>query len=54
MEPVTTAFFNSTMRRPDYTVLANAKLADLLGHPLGSWRPGLKKMLARMERIKVV
>jgi dTDP-4-dehydrorhamnose reductase len=49
VEPVTTAFFNSTMRRPDYTVLSNKKLAGLLGRPLGSWRDGLRKMLAQMK-----
>jgi dTDP-4-dehydrorhamnose reductase len=49
VEAVTTAFFNPTMRRPDYTVLDNEKLAGLLGHPAGSWRPGLRKMLAQMK-----
>ncbi len=49
IEPVLSAYFNSTMRRPDYTVLDNAKLAKCLGRPLGSWRPGLKKMLAQMK-----
>jgi len=46
VEPVTTAFFNSTMHRPDYTVMSNGKLTTLLGHKLGSWQSGLKKMLA--------
>ena len=49
IEPVLSAYFNSTMRRPDYTVLGNEKLAKCLGRPLGSWRPGLKKMLAQMK-----
>jgi dTDP-4-dehydrorhamnose reductase len=49
IEPVSSAFFNSAMRRPDYTVMSNEKLAKRLGHPLGSWRPGLKKMLAQMK-----
>ena len=49
VEPVLSSFFNSTMRRPDYTVLSNVKLAKWLGRPLGSWRPGLKKMLAQMK-----
>jgi dTDP-4-dehydrorhamnose reductase len=49
IEPVTTAFFNSAMRRPDYTVMSNEKLAKLLGHPLGSWRPGLMKMLNQIR-----
>jgi dTDP-4-dehydrorhamnose reductase len=49
VEPVTTAFFNSTMRRSDYTVMSNKKLAMLLGCKLGSWRPGLRKMLAQMK-----
>jgi dTDP-4-dehydrorhamnose reductase len=50
VEPVTTAFFNSTMRRPDYTVMSNQKLASLLGRPIGSWRTGLRKMLAQQSR----
>ncbi|HZF00697.1 MAG TPA: dTDP-4-dehydrorhamnose reductase [Methylomirabilota bacterium] len=49
VEPVLCSFFNSTMRRPDYTVLSNEKMAKLLGHPIGSWRSGLKKMLAQMK-----
>lgn len=36
VEPVLSSFFNSTMRRPDYTVMSNEKLAKYLGHPLGS------------------
>ena len=47
--PVLSSYFNSTMRRPDYTVMSNAKLAKLLGRPMGSWRSGLKKMLAQMK-----
>ena len=49
VQKVTSAFFNSTMRRPTYTVLSNEKLAKLLGHRPGSWRPGLRKMLAQMK-----
>jgi len=49
VEAVTTAFFNSTMRRPDYTVMSNQKLAGLLGRPIGSWRAGLRKMLAQQS-----
>jgi dTDP-4-dehydrorhamnose reductase len=49
VEPVLSSFFSSTMRRPDYTVLANQKLAELTGHPAGSWRGGLRKMLAQMK-----
>jgi dTDP-4-dehydrorhamnose reductase len=49
VEPVSSSFFNSTMRRPDYTVLSNEKMSKLLGHPIGSWRFGLKKMLAQMK-----
>jgi dTDP-4-dehydrorhamnose reductase len=45
VEPVTSAYFNPTMKRPEYTVLDNHKTAALLGHPLGSWRAGLKHML---------
>ena len=50
VEPVLSSFFSSTMRRPDYTVLSNEKLAGRLGRPPGSWRDGLRKMLARMKR----
>ena len=49
VEKVTTAFFNSTMRRSTYTVMSNEKLTKLLGHPLGSWRSGLRKMLAQIK-----
>jgi dTDP-4-dehydrorhamnose reductase len=49
VEPVTSAFFSATMRRPDYTVMSNQKLAKTLGYPMGSWLSGLKKMLARMK-----
>ena len=49
VEPVLSSFFNSTMRRPDYTVMDNEKLAKCLGHPAGSWRAGLQKMLAQMK-----
>ena len=46
VEPVTTDFFKSMMRRPKNTVLNNEKLAKSLGNPPGSWRGGLRKMLA--------
>ncbi|HUC84820.1 MAG TPA: dTDP-4-dehydrorhamnose reductase [Candidatus Acidoferrales bacterium] len=49
LEPVLSSFFNAAMRRPDYTVMCNAKLARQLGRQLGSWRPGLRKMLAQMN-----
>ncbi len=49
VEPVLSSFFSSTMRRPNYTVMSNKKLACQLGHPLGSWRAGLQKMLAQMK-----
>ncbi len=49
VEPVPGSFFNSAMRRPGYTVLGNGKLSKTLGHDLGSWRGGLRKMLARMK-----
>jgi dTDP-4-dehydrorhamnose reductase len=49
VEPVLGSFFNSTMRRPCYTVLGNEKLSKLLGRKLGSWRDGLRKMLAQMK-----
>jgi dTDP-4-dehydrorhamnose reductase len=47
VEPVTTAYFNPTMRRPTYTVLANKKLSTFLGRPLGSWKRGLAELLAK-------
>jgi len=49
VEPVLSSFFNSTMRRPDYTVMSNVKLSKLLGRELGTWRTGLRKMLAQMK-----
>jgi dTDP-4-dehydrorhamnose reductase len=49
VQPVLSAFFNSSMRRPDYTVLCNRKLSGELGRALGSWRSGLRKMLAHMK-----
>jgi len=49
IERVTTAFFNSAMRRPAYTVLSNDQLSKMLGRRPGSWRPGLRKMLAQMK-----
>ncbi len=49
VDKVTTAFFNSTMRRPAYTILSNKKLTHLLDRRPGSWRPGLRKMLAQMK-----
>lgn len=49
IEPVLSSFFSSTMRRPDYTVMSNGKLAKQLGRELGSWREGLLKMLAQMK-----
>jgi len=49
VQPVLSTFFNSSMRRPDYTVLSNQKLSAELARPLGSWRAGLRKMLAQMK-----
>jgi dTDP-4-dehydrorhamnose reductase len=49
VEPVLSSFFNATMRRPDYTVMSNEKLSRQLGRALGSWRPGLSKMIAQMR-----
>lgn len=51
VEPVTTAYFNPTIRRPAYTVMSNAKLTGLLGRKAGSWRPGLVEMLGRMAAV---
>jgi dTDP-4-dehydrorhamnose reductase len=49
VEPVTTAYFNPSMKRPDFTVLGNAKLSRFLGRQLGSWRPGLRATLEKMR-----
>jgi len=49
VEPVLSSYFSATMRRPDYTVLGNDKLRKRLGRPVGSWRPGLRKMLAQIR-----
>lgn len=49
VEPVSSSFFDSAMRRPDYTVMSNEKLTAQLGHELGSWRKGMRKMLAQMK-----
>jgi dTDP-4-dehydrorhamnose reductase len=49
VEPVLSSYFNATMRRPDYTVMSNGKLAKQLGRAPGSWRGGLRKMLAQMK-----
>lgn len=45
VEPVTTAFFNSTIRRSTYSWLSNARLTAALGHPLGSWQTGMRAIL---------
>jgi dTDP-4-dehydrorhamnose reductase len=49
LEPVTTDFFKSAMCRPKNSALSNGKLAKFLGQSLGSWRIGLRKMLASMK-----
>jgi dTDP-4-dehydrorhamnose reductase len=49
VESVLSSCFNTTMRRPDYTLMSNAKLSRQLGCELGSWRAGLRKMLAQMK-----
>jgi dTDP-4-dehydrorhamnose reductase len=50
VEPVTSDFFKSTMPRPKNSILSNLKLAGTLGHSLGSWHVGLRKMLAQEAR----
>jgi dTDP-4-dehydrorhamnose reductase len=45
VEPVTTAFFNSTIRRSTYSWLSNARLTTRLAHSLGSWKTGMRAML---------
>ena len=49
VERVKTTFFSSTMRRPTYTVMNNKVLNSILGRQPGSWRPGMRKMLAQMK-----
>lgn len=49
VEPALSSSFNAAMRRPDYTVMSNEKLSQQLGRGLGSWREGMRKMLARMK-----
>jgi len=49
VEPVTSDYFKSTMRRPKQSILNNGKLTMLLGHPLGSWRAGLKACLEHLN-----
>jgi dTDP-4-dehydrorhamnose reductase len=46
VEPVLSSCFSPTMKRADYTVMSNEKMSRLIGRPIGSWRHGLKKMLA--------
>jgi dTDP-4-dehydrorhamnose reductase len=50
VEPVTSDFFKSPMLRPKNSILANNNLTALLGGPLGSWRSGVRKMLAQEAR----
>jgi dTDP-4-dehydrorhamnose reductase len=50
VESVTSDFFKSMMPRPKDSRLDNGKLAEFLGHSLGSWRGGLRKMLAQEAR----
>lgn len=45
VEPVLTSSFGSSMNRPGYSVLSNAKAAARLGRSLGSWRKGLDEMM---------
>ncbi len=49
VEPVLCSYFSTAIQRPDYTVLSNAKLAAALGHPMDSWRPALRKVLAQLK-----
>jgi dTDP-4-dehydrorhamnose reductase len=49
VEPVTSDFFKSTMRRPKQSILNNGKLTALVGHPLGSWRAGLRACLQKLN-----
>jgi dTDP-4-dehydrorhamnose reductase len=47
VEAVTSDYFKSPTRRPKQSILANGRLTALLGQSLGSWRSGLRKMLAQ-------
>jgi len=49
VEPVLSSFFSATMRRPGYTMMSNRKLSEHLGRTVGSWRPGMRKMLAQLK-----
>ncbi len=51
VEPVLCSYFNATMRRPDYTVLSNEKLAGTAGHEPGSWRAGYEENARTDEMI---
>lgn len=48
VEPVLTASFGTTMKRPGYSILSNNKAAQTLGRRLGTWRRGLHEMLAQL------
>ncbi|MBI4323916.1 MAG: dTDP-4-dehydrorhamnose reductase [Chloroflexi bacterium] len=49
VERVSTDYFSPGLRRPSFSVLDNRKAAAILGHPLGSWRPGLREMLRQIR-----
>ena len=50
IEPVKTDYFPSPIQRPLYSAMSNEQLTRLLGHPLGSWRAGLREMLGAISR----
>jgi len=48
VEAVRADYFGAGIRRPNFTVLSNAKAAAILGQTLGSWRPGLRQLLLQL------
>jgi dTDP-4-dehydrorhamnose reductase len=46
--PITTSEYPTPARRPAYSVLACAKIAETLGHHAPHWRQGLRKMLKEL------
>ena len=52
--PITTSEYPTPAQRPAYSVLANQKLAAILGcHPL-HWRTSLRKMLSQLFEVSVL
>ena len=45
--PSTAAEYAAKARRPDYSVLDCAKLANVLGRPMPSWQAALARYIAQ-------